>query len=188
MSTQAKPIQGKEQVQEREKQKDQEVLREKSVPDVEVKQVRKEQETPREVSAGALPEKQGKQGQLSVEQILDKKIDPEFVLGSKQAKIDYVDPEPFENLREGTIVHYKTTPYWRPNARGQVRAALVLFCYRDVEGKPTGTVNLCIFLNGPMDTGDMGGAKTRCTQFEPGVKFGGAGEPEPGTWSWPSRS
>lgn len=172
MSTQAKPIQGKEQVQEREKQKDQEVLREKSVPDVEVKQVQGEkQETPREVSAESL-EKLVEHGAA-------------FVLPVSAGKVKKVEVG-FDGLQEGRIVHYQTTPYWRPNARGQVRAALVLFCYRDAEGKPTGTCNLCIFLNGPMDTGDMGGAKTRCTQFEPGVKFSEAGEP--GCWSWPRQA
>lgn len=188
MSTQVKPIaqqgkqekqeQGKqEQVQEREKQKDQEVLREKSVPDVEVKQVRKDE--PREVSAGVLKEKEPE---------VDLRGEPIIPVATPYPHTAERGPLHSERLMEGRIVHYLTPNTWRPNARGQVRAALVLFCYRDAEGKPTGTCNLCIFLNGPMDTGDMGGAKTRCTQFEPGVKFGGAGEPEPGTWSWPARS
>src|SRR5260221_9811642 len=106
------------------------------------------------------------------------------VLKVQEAKIDFVDPSPLDDLREGSLVHYLTPNDWLPNARKQVRAALVVFCYRDAQGAPTGTVNLCIFLNGPQDTGDMLGPKTRCLQFEPGVKF--SAEPAGGCWSWPS--
>src|SRR5258706_5724199 len=91
-----------------------------------------------------------------------------------------------QQLQEGSLVHYLTPNDWLPNARKQIRAALVVFCYRDAQGAPTGTVNLCIFLNGPQDTGDMLGPKTRCLQFEPGVKF--SAEPAGGGWSLPSKS
>jgi hypothetical protein len=89
------------------------------------------------------------------------------------------NPE-FSALTEGRIVKYMTPNSWRANSRNQPRAALVVFCYRDALGEPTGTVNLCVFLNGPADTGDMIGPKTRCTEFISGVKFGEG----LGNWNW----
>jgi hypothetical protein len=114
-----------------------------------------------------------------------REVSAEDLLKAEQVK---EVPDPLKGLQEGRVVHYLTPNDWRPNARGQVRAGLIVFCYRDALGKPTGTVNLALFLNGPVDTGDMGGAKTRCLEFLPGVKFSDGKDKEPGTWSWPGRS
>jgi len=90
--------------------------------------------------------------------------------------------DPLFDLSEGAMVHYVTPNSWRVNSRNQRRAGLVAFCYRDAQGRPTGLVNLTLFLNGPADTGDMGGPRTRCLQFEAGVKFSAEGEQ--GCWTW----
>ena len=168
MSTQVKPIgkesqpqQGKEQVQpqsQKEQAESQEKQREKLAQEDKLAR-----EVIREASAEDL---------LKAEQY------------AKQEQVKEAQ-DPLKGLQEGRVVHYLTPNDWRPNARGQVRAGLIVFCYRDTHGKPTGTVNLALFLNGPVDTGDMGGAKTRCLEFLPGVKF--SEEAEAGCWSWPKR-
>lgn len=86
------------------------------------------------------------------------------------------------SLKEGDVVHYITPNDWAVNSRGQRRAALVAFVYRSASGVPTGLCNLILFLNGPADTGDMGGPRTRCISFEAGVKFSESGEQ--GCWTW----
>ncbi|KKL96266.1 hypothetical protein LCGC14_1846220 [marine sediment metagenome] len=103
------------------------------------------------------------------------------------------DPEPRETetkvnakevsaLSEGQIVAFTLPKTWPTNSRGQVRPAIVVFCYRNAAGHPTGTVNLVVFLNGPADTGDMAGPKTRTVSFENGVKRAEKGGGEPGRW------
>jgi hypothetical protein len=105
------------------------------------------------------------------------------------------DPEPMEreskvpqerlrDLRVGRIVGFTLPNTWPSMSRGQVRPAAVVFCYRDAGGKPTGTVNLVVFLNGSADTNDMAGPRTRCTGFEAGVKHAAGREGEPGRWHW----
>ena len=103
------------------------------------------------------------------------------------------DPEPMKTetkipeevaskLSEGQIVAYTLPNTWPTSARGQVRPAIVVFCYRSASSTPMGTVNLVVFLNGPLDTGDMAGPKTRAHSFEAGVKRAEKSAGEPGRW------
>lgn len=106
------------------------------------------------------------------------------------------DPEPLKvetkvgqlmELHEGQVVAFTLPRTWPTAAKGQVRPAMVVFCFRSSSGRPTGTCNLVVFLNGPADTGDMPGPKTRSVAFEAGVKRAEVKEGEPGRWhdfSW----